>query len=64
MLVRVHVGLRAGTIQDICPEAARAMVADGRASLPNYGQEATVQEVATVNVPHTETAKITLKRRR
>lgn len=40
MLVRVNFGWKAGEIQDIEPVAALQMVADGRASLPNYEAEA------------------------
>jgi hypothetical protein len=37
MLVRVEIGFRKGTIQDIEITAAKAMLADGRATLPVYG---------------------------
>jgi hypothetical protein len=36
MLVRVNYGWKAGQIQDIEPVAARAMLADGRATAVNY----------------------------
>ena len=36
MLVRIKYGWKAGQVQDIEPSAARAMLADGRASEVNY----------------------------
>jgi hypothetical protein len=39
MLVRVTTGWKAGQIQDIEPSAARAMVADGRATVVSYDPE-------------------------
>ena len=37
MLVRLNIGRKAGTIQDIEISAAKAMIADGRASAIDYG---------------------------
>lgn len=34
MLVQLHFGSRAGEVVDFLPHEARAMLADGRASLP------------------------------
>lgn len=38
MLVLLNVGPRAGQIQDIEPSAARQMITDGRAEVPQYDQ--------------------------
>ena len=38
MLVLVNVGPQAGNIQDIEPSAAKQMLSDGRASVPQYDQ--------------------------
>ena len=34
MLVKINFGPRCGELQDLAPEAARALLADGRASWP------------------------------
>lgn len=39
MLVRVNYGWKAGRVEDIEPTAARAMLADGRATAVNYDPE-------------------------
>lgn len=44
MLVRLNIGRLAGHIQDIEPSAAKQMLADGRASVAQYGQDASEPE--------------------
>lgn len=46
MLVRLNIGRRVGQIQDIEPSAAKAMIADGRASVVEYGEKPETEGVA------------------
>lgn len=42
MLVKINFGPRKGELQDVAPEAARALLADGRASWPVEDQRPAV----------------------
>jgi hypothetical protein len=42
MLIRIHIGRKAGEIQDVEPTAARQMLADGRASAIDYDESSPV----------------------
>ena len=61
MLVITHVGTKAGEVVDLPPLSARAMLADGRASLPDT--EAAPAVVVVVAEPDSH-APARVKRRR
>jgi hypothetical protein len=41
MLVTMKIGKYAGEVMDIEPDSARQLIADGRASVPTYGEPET-----------------------
>lgn len=43
MLVRLRYGTRVGEVVDLLPQSARAMLADGRAELPELAHAAAAQ---------------------
>ena len=51
MLVRLAFGSRRGEVVDFLPTEARAMLADGRACLPEMGADADAQPVLSVPAP-------------
>lgn len=51
MLVRLAFGSRRGEVVDFLPTEARAMLADGRASLPEIWADAEAQPVLSVPAP-------------
>lgn len=51
MLVRLRYGARVGEVIDLLPQSARAMLADGRAELPESAAGAEAQPVLSVPAP-------------
>lgn len=46
MLIRIAFGARAGQVVDALPDAAHAMLADGRATLPDAPMPVVTEQVA------------------